>query len=279
MTPLNEQDRIAVMAYVDGELPPEDATLFDARLALEPALADAVARERALRARLQSAYAPVLDEPLPAGLLDLLAMPGDAAEPAPVRLVAAPAPSPAANDALPAGANDAHRAALPHARRWSWPQWGAMAASLVLGVLLGTRALAPHAPAGGDTLALAVAPDGAITAQGALRDALEQDVAGTVLDPNAKVGVGLTFRDHARQFCRTFTLDSASSGIACKQSDGWVVAHLEHGRNAREGEQGGYRTAASPLSPTLLQAIDAMREGDTLDAPAEAAAKAKGWKP
>jgi anti-sigma factor RsiW len=277
MSDLDEHDRIAVMAYVDGEMPPEDIALFEPRLALEPALADAVARERRLRASLQSAYAPVLDEPMPAGLLDLLAIPDAAAKAAPPHLAAAPAP--AANEPLPAGANDAARAALPHARRWSWPQFGAMAASLVLGVLVGARLFVPHPAAGGDTVALNVAPDGAITAQGALRDALEQDIAGTVLDPNAKVGVGLTFRDHARQYCRAFTLDSASAGIACKQADGWVVAHLEHGRNAREGEQGGYRTAASPLSPTLLQAIDALRDGDTLDAAGEAAAKAKGWKP
>jgi len=279
MSRLNETDRVAVMAYVDGELLPADADAFDARLAHEPALADAVARERALRTRLQSAYAPVLDEPMPAGLLDLLAIPDAAAKAPPVHLVAAPAPAAAANEALPAGANDAARAALPRAQRWGWPQFGAIAASLVLGVLFGARLSgAPHASSG-DALALAVAPDGAITAQGGLRTALEQDVAGTVLDPNAKVGVGLTFRDHARNYCRTFTLDSESSGIACRQSDGWVVAHLEHGHNARSGEQGGYRTAGSKLSPTLLQAIDAMRDGDTLDAAAEASAKAGGWKP
>ena len=266
MSALTEDDRIAVMSYVDGELPPADHAAFEARLAHEPALAGAVTRERTLRASLQSAYAPVLDEPVPAGLLDLLAMP----EPATAR---------AANEPLPHAINDTRRAALPHARRWAFPQFAAMAACLVLGVLLGTRVLAPHPPAGGDTLALDVAPDGAITAQGALRDALEQSVAGTVLDPNAKVGVGLSFRDHAKDYCRTFTLDSSSSGIACKQRDGWVVAHLEHGTNAREGEAGAYRTAASPLSPALLQAIDAMRDGDTLDAAAEAAAKAKGWKP
>ena len=259
------------MAYVDGEMPPEDVARFEPRLVLEPALADAVARERALRARLRSTYAPVLDEPMPAGLLDLLAIPDAAAKATPLHL--------AANETLRAGTNDVARAALPPTRRWSWPQFGAMAASLVLGLLVGARLFAPHPAAVGDTLALAVAPNGAITAQGALRDALDQDVAGTVLDPNARIGVGLTFRDHAKAYCRTFTLDSASSGIACRQADGWVVAHLEHGRNAREGEQGGYRTAASPLSPTLLQAIDAMREGDTLDAAGEAAAKARGWKP
>ena len=265
MNDFTEGDRILVMAWVDGELPPADHAAFESRLAHEPALASAVARVRALRARLQSAYAPALDEPVPVALLDLLAMP----EPAPV----------AANDTLPTAINDAHRAALPHARRWAWPQFAAMAACLVLGVLFGTRVLAPHPASGGDTLALNVAADGAITAQGALRDALEQDVAGTVLDPNAKVGIGLTFRDHAKDYCRTFTLDSASSGIACRQRDGWVVAHLEHATNAREGEAGGYRTAASPLSPALLQAIDAMRDGDTLDAAAENAAKARGWKP
>jgi anti-sigma factor RsiW len=271
MSTLAEHDRIAVMAYVDGELPPEDVALFEPRLALEPALADAVARERALRARLQSAFTPV-DDPVPHGLLALLA-PEHAGDGVPPLRVAA-------NQPQPAGANDAHRAALPHARRWRWPEWGAIAASLVLGIVFGARLLAPHAGAGGaDTLALAVAADGAITAQGTLRDALEQHVGGTVLDPNAKVGVGLTFRNHANQYCRTFALDSASAGIACRQPEGWVVAQLEHGRNARAGEAGGYRTAASSLSPSMLAAIDAMRDGDTLDTAAEESAKARGWKP
>jgi len=265
MNALTEHDRLAVMAYVDGELSPPDAAAFDARLALEPALASAVARERTLRARLQSAYAPVIAEPVPAGLLDLLALP----EPA------------AANDPLPAGTNDAARATLPHDRRWRWPTWGAMAASLALGVLVGARVLAPHPAAGNaDAVALNVSADGAITAQGALRDALEQRVSGTVLDPNSPVAVGLTFRNHAREYCRTFTLDNASSGIACKQSGGWVVANLEHAATApASAAAGGYRTAASPYSPALLRAVDALRDGDTLDAGAESAARDKGWRP
>lgn len=268
MTALTDTDRIAAMAYVDGELAPADLAAFEARLAHEPALAAAVARERALRERLASAYAPALDEPVPAALLDLLAMSEPVIPPA------------AANDAVAIGANDRHRAALPHARRWQWPEWGAMAACLVLGVLLGARVLAPRATSGGDTLALGVASDGAVTAQGALRDALEQHVAGIVLDPNSPVLVGLTFRNHARQYCRTFTLDNTSSGIACKQPDGWVVANLEHAAGAPAGAaSGAYRTAASPFSPALLQAIDAMREGDTLDAAAEKAAQARGWTP
>ena len=265
MTALTEDDRIAAMAWVDGELPPADHAAFEARLAQEPALAQAVARERTLRASLQSAYAGELDEPVPGGLLDLLAMP----EPATV----------AANDVLPVGTNDTHRAALPHARRWAWPQFAAMAACLVLGVALGTRVLAPRSSTSGDTLALNVANDGSITAQGHLRDALEQRVAGTDLDPNSNVAVGLTFRNHAQQYCRTFTLDNASSGIACRQADGWVVADLERATSVPASAVGAYRTAGSAFSPTLLQAIDSLRDGDTLDAAGEAAAKAKGWKP
>ena len=264
MTSLTDSDRLAVMAYVDGELPPDERDALAARLASEPALAGAVARERALRASLQAAYAPVLDEPVPAGLLDLLAMPD-----------AAPA---AANEPLPVGASDAHRAALPHARRWHWREWGAMAASLVLGVVFGARLLAPQAgPGGAATLALHVGGDGTITAQAGLRDALEQRTAGA--PPAAGVAVGLSFRDHAQQYCRTFTLDGASAGIACKQGDGWVVAHLEHAAGTAASAAGAYRTAASPFSPTLLQAVDALRDGDTLDAAAETAARAKGWKP
>ena len=267
MTPLTEDDRVAAMAWVDGELPPAEHAAFEARLAQEPALAQAVARERTLRTSLQSAYAAELDEPVPAGLLDLLAMPEPAAAPA------------AANDVLPIGTNDTHRATLPHARRWHWPEWSAMAASLVLGLVFGGRLLAPHAAGGGDTLALNVANDGAITAQGHLRDALEQRVAGTDLDPNSNVAVGLTFRNHAQQYCRTFTLDNASSGIACKQADGWVVADLERATSAPASAVGAYRTAGSAFSPTLLQAIDSLRDGDTLDAAGETAARAKGWKP
>jgi hypothetical protein len=273
MNALTEDDRIAVMIYVDAEMPAGERTAFDARLVHEPALAAAVARERALRATLQSAYGPVMDEPVPAGLLDLLGIPDG--EPAPA--------AHAANDPVAIGRSDARRAHLPRAQHWhrQWQPWGAMAACLVLGVVFGTRMYAPQSPAigGADTVALNVRNDGAITAQGGLRVALEQRVAGTVLDPNSPITVGLTFRNHAQQYCRTFTLDSASSGIACRQSDGWVVAHLEHAAGTPASAIGAYRTAASPYSPTLLQAIDALRDGDTLDATAETAAKAKGWKP
>ena len=269
---MSDDDRLAAMMYVDGELSADELAAFDARLAQEPALARAVARERALRAKLDAAFVPVLGETIPGNLLDLLALP----DPQPV---AAP---PAANDPVSIAGNDAHRAHLPHASRWSWPQWGAMAASLVLGVLLGARVLAPGAvSASGAALALAPTDTGAIVAQGPLREALEQRIGGADKTKSA-VAVGMSFRNLASQYCRTFTLSGGSAGIACKQDDGWVVAHLEHAPTAPIASAalaaGHYRTAASPFSSTLLQAVDDMREGETMDANAEAAARAKGWK-
>jgi hypothetical protein len=273
MNALDDNDRSAVMAYADGELPAAERSAFEARLAREPALADAVAREHALRTRLQSAYAPELDEPVPAGLLDLLAVP-DAAH--------APVPR-AANDPVAIGGNDAHRARLPHARRWRWPEWTAMAACLVLGVLLGTRVPGPGG-ASPDRPALALAAGGTLTAQGPLREALEQRIGGGGGDKTpSDVAVGLSFRNRAQQYCRTFTLAGTSAGIACKQDDGWVVAQLAHDAAAPAASAtpaaGNYRMAASPFGPALLQAVDALREGETLDAAAEAAARARGWKP
>jgi anti-sigma factor RsiW len=274
MNPLTEDDRIAVMAWVDGELPAAARADFEARLATDADLARAVEREQALRARLQAAYDPVLDEPMPIGLLDLLSSPVDGR-------------SAAANDAEARGQPASGRACLPWAQRWQWREWGAMAACVVLGVLVGTRLPAPGASTtggAGATQALAVSGNGAITAQGLLRDALEQHVGGAE-SARADVAVGLSFRDHAQQYCRTFALAGASSGIACKRDDRWVVANLEQAVTgpasapAPASAPGSYRMAASPFSTRLLQAVDALREGDTLDAKAEAAARARGWKP
>jgi hypothetical protein len=270
---MTDDDRARAMAFVDGELPAAERAAFEARLAAEPALADAVAHERRLRASLRAHYDPVLDEPVPAALLERLG-PGSRAD--------APAPA-AAND--PAG--DATPAERANARawrsRWRWQEWGAMAACLVIGLAVGGRAFAPHAPAGGPALALAADDAGVVHAQGPLRAALESQPGGAPASSatdRALPQIGLSFRDHAQDYCRTFSLGAAgSAGIACKRDGQWTIAALEHAPAApAPASPGDYRTAASPLDPALLQAVDALREGDTLDARAEADARAHGWQ-
>jgi anti-sigma factor RsiW len=90
------------MAYADGELDALAAKRFEARMAGEPALGEAVAAHRALRARLSAAFAPVAEAPVPERLAGLLE----------TKLVA-----------------------LPARRQWLVP--GSIAASLAVGALVG----------------------------------------------------------------------------------------------------------------------------------------------
>ena len=64
---MNDRD-LTVAAYVDGELDTAARARFEADMARDPSLADAVAAQRRLRARLAAAYDPVLSEPVPPAL-------------------------------------------------------------------------------------------------------------------------------------------------------------------------------------------------------------------
>lgn len=109
------------MAYADGELDALAAKRFEARMAGEPQLGEAVAAQRALRTRLSAAFAPAADAPLPDRLAGLL---------------------------------EAKVATLPVRRQWWVP--GSIAASLAVGVLAG-HSWQPG-PAGGSDRILASAP-------------------------------------------------------------------------------------------------------------------------
>ncbi len=56
------------MAYVDGELDAAAASQVEAAMRADPELATLVAAQQRLRARLQQAFAPALEEPLPTRL-------------------------------------------------------------------------------------------------------------------------------------------------------------------------------------------------------------------
>lgn len=243
-----------VTAYVDGELDGAQAAEFEARIAADPALQRAVQRERDLRAALSAAYDPVLAEPVPPALRALVTAPAQV-----VSLDAA----------------RASRAAPPAAAkaRWHWPEWGAMAACLVLGLTLG---LSGPWRATDAAPALARSADGTLLAEGVLETQLSSALAS---DPPAGVAVGLSFlaRDARYGYCRSFVLQGgqATAGLACRSAAGWVVQALAP---ATVQPQGGYRMAATALPPALLQIVDQMRAADPLDADAERAARDAGWK-
>jgi hypothetical protein len=237
-----------LMAYADGELDAATRAQIEAALAGDAELAQRIARQRQLRARLQAAFDPVLDEPLPPRLLE-------------------------SAQRFP-GAGRADNVVPPRrtpAPRWSWSQWGAMAASLLLGALAAGLLLAP-------TDGPIITRHGEMLAGGTLARALTAQLAsGQPAD--APVQIGVSFRARSGLYCRSFMLrdKTALAGLACRDQGAWRVQMLAAA--AAPPGTGAYRSAGSAMPPQLAQAIDGLIAGEPLDAQAEAAARERGWTP
>lgn len=239
-----------LMAYADGELDAATRAAVEQAAAADPQLAQRIAQHRALRTRLRAAFEPVLAEPVPERLL-----------------------------AAARSTDDARRAAKviafePRRQvRWSWPQWGAMAASLLVGVVLGPlllRSAAPPAP-------LDVS-GGRVLASGNLSRALSQQLASEQ-PPAASVAIGVSFRARSGAYCRSFVLHEGQSlgGLACREGPAWRVMALA--QSAAPAASANYRQAATALPPAVASTLDELMTGEPLDAAGEAAARAHDWKP
>ncbi|MGW8192373.1 anti-sigma factor family protein [Sphingomonas hankookensis] len=223
-------DPETLAAYADGELDPISAKRVERAMADDPALAEEVERHRALTARLRGSFAGLDAQPMPAGVEALFARTDN--------VVAFPTAK-----------------AKPKPQRW----WGAVAASLVAGLLLGQ--LVPHT---GSDLGF---EGGTAVAQGSLARALDTQLASTQ-GTQAPVKIGITFRDRTGALCRTFETGT-TGGIACSGDKGpWRVQALQGGAEATTT---AYAQAGSPMAAVLEQA-QAMAVGDPLDAAGEAAA-------
>jgi hypothetical protein len=214
---------LTIAAYVDGELDAAARARFEADMARDPSLADEVAAQRRLRHRLAAAYDPVLAEPVPLNL----------------SMAAA-----AAND------RPAHRFGLPH--------WGAVAASLVAGVLVGRMALPPPEA---DPMA----------ARGQLARALDRQLAADA----GPIRVGLSFQATDGRYCRTFqSAPDRRAGLACRDDAGWRVRTV----TAWTPGTADYRTAGADTPPEVLAAVDALIAGEPMDAAGERAARDQRWR-
>jgi hypothetical protein len=242
-------DDETLMAYADGELAPELRARVEQAMREDPAVAAAVERHRALRADVFAAFAGVLDEPVPERL-----RPAATGGSGPVRV-----------DVL------AQAGARPLPARWSWRQWGGMAASLAAGVLAG--ALGWQQLQGKD---MDSAPfgrqGGALVARGELAEALSTRLAADA--PDGGVRLGLSFAAKGGEYCRSFQL-GATAGLACRQGGEWRIPVLAQEEQAA---QAGYRQAGSAMPAAVLDAIDARIAGASLDASAERAAREQGWQ-
>lgn len=196
-------------------------------------------RERRLRTRIAAHYAPVADEPVPERLSALLT-----------------------------GATDnivSLDSARPRRVPSAWQAVTALAATLVLGLFLGTML-----PRGGaEPVSFA---DGAMVARGELGEALESRLAADGVAGGTRMGVSFTANDG--RFCRTFD-STAVSGLACRSGEGWEIVMAAAPAGAAAGE---YRQASSAGSSLVLEAAQNMMAGEPLDAEGERRARALGWR-
>lgn len=195
---------------------------------------------KAERRRMAAAFGDVLDEPVPDRLTALLAEP------------------PAAPQVVDLGAVRAQRRGMS-----SWAAWCGMAATLVLGTLIGTRLAPPAVEAGAGAR---------LVATGAIGQALERQLARGGGGP---VAVQLSFKARDGRWCRSFTT-ATSAGLACRDADGaWALQQVA----AVDAPAGtGMRQAASSLPPALLATVDQLMAGEALDAAQEQAARDAGWR-
>lgn len=226
---MTEEDEF--FAWLDGELAPADAARVEARVAADPALVAQAEAHRAMTAGLRGAFAPVMTSR--SEVVDFAARRADRAR------------------HIPAGL----------------PQWTAIAATLVVGLGLGTMvggrgtSDAPVAIEGGQLIAVA-----------ALDKALDRQLASAD-QSGVTARIGLTFRDRQGKLCRSFSGDPGS-GLACRDGDAWRIEGLF---GATGEAAGAYRMAAGG-DPRLASLVDGTISGEPLDAADEAAAQDKGWR-
>src|SRR6478672_1875128 len=186
-------------AWLDGELGPAEAAEVEANVASDPELTRLAEEHRALAAQLRAGFDPIATAPVPE------------------RLQAALRPS---ADVIDFAVAERTRALA------SLPQWAAMAATLALGVFVGTMVPQRGAPV--------EVQGGKLYAASALNEALDTQLASA---PSGEVRIGITFRGHAGEICRSFA-GPASSGLACRNNGRWQVRGMFA---APEGQGGDYR--------------------------------------
>ena len=241
-----------LMAFADDELDAAERAKIEAAVAVDPVLAARVEAHRALRARVGAAYEGVLDEPAPDHLVNTITN-------------AAP---PHITEVL----DLAHlRPNRTPGRGAGWAQWAAMAACFVLGFLVA----APLQLGSSD---LVRARGLSLIAHGRLARTLTDRLASDPQNALSPVRIGASFQSHSGVYCRTFSAAGrgALSGVACRDDGRWRVTTAVFSK-AQPGTE-AFRTAGWQQPQAVTDAVEADIVGAPLDARAEAAARASGWR-
>ena len=226
-----EIDEAMLIAWVDGELGEAEAAQVAQATVANPELAALADRHRRMRARFAAAFdpiaAPSVANPTPAPVISLAAVRAD------------------------------RKAKTARPQQHWWGVSGAIAASLLIGLLVGHGV---RGPAG-----VTDKPD-ALALSTPIARALDGQLSG---DAGA-VRVALSFRDRGGHYCRSFS-GQHLSGVACYDGSDWQLRYA----SPASPQQTDYRTAGSDDGE--MRFIQSAMAGEPLDHVAELQARANRW--
>jgi negative regulator of sigma E activity len=246
-------DDVKLSAMLDGELGTEEQADMEATLANGTQLKAKLSQMRQTDEAVRVAFAAPMEEAVPDRFMKAIDA-GLAAHEARVEDNVIPL-SPVLKEA----SNDNARI--------RWRTGGAIAASLALGLFLGTQ----FSATGSDSLS-------SVALNKALNTVPSAQTASFTKGQN--ITPQLSFAKAGGGYCRQFNLTAetgAKSGVACTKDGNWSVEALLPGPQAASAED-GYVAAEGPTDARLDKAVDALRAGDPLDRAAEAAMIARGWE-
>jgi hypothetical protein len=252
-----------LMAFVDGELLPEQAAAVEAALAHDAGARQQVERMQALNRRLRAAFSTELSDAVPAGLM-------------------AHAHGQHLNTSQERHTPAAQGAQLIRFPRGAWPRWMGLAASVLL-LLWGWQAWGPGAAT--EDIAWRNGPDGRLVASASLERALEQQLA--LETGTSPIKVAWTFKDRDGRYCRSFEAPGGA-GLACRDAGHWQLVVLTPTNaptntptttpDSAPAAEAGLRLASSGLPTTVLEAAERRMAGMALDARQEREARDAGWR-
>lgn len=247
----NEIDEDTLMAYADGELDMAQSAQIEQLLQRDSAAAARVTQHKALRSQLQIGLSAVLSEPVPEHLLNVVKQHANSPQDNVVDL------------------SQVRQRKSPINNRWTRREWGAIAASLIIGTVFGIYALKFNSSP------LVSEQDGTLIAQGKLESALTTQLAST--NSSQAVQIGISFRNRAGEYCRSFAVPNAHTlaGLACRSQGNWRVQMLTE---SASGNSSDFRQAGSGIPAAVLTLIEQQISGEPLDASTEIAARESGWK-
>ncbi len=235
-------------AWLDGELPSEEAARVEMEVAADPRLSRMAEEHRAMAASLRNTFGKVAEQPVPERLQ---------------RLVEGNRDEKVVNFAEARASREVRRAPS------LWVQMGALAATLAVGIVTGNMLSIGFLPGGSSDPIQREA--GRLVASADLENALYAQLASAPVESGPRIG--LTFRDKTGAICRTFE-DRAASGLACAEGGDWRIRSVFQGADAQSTD---YRMAGGP-DPRLLEEVDSVIDGEPFDAAQEKAAAQTGWR-